>query len=116
MNDKESLPGIQRSAIERWIANYSESLIPPFEWTRLEGGHSNLTYKIDDSEGTSAIVRRPPLGKLLPKAHDMGREFRILESLKETAVPVPNPIAYCEDIEITGTHFYVMESVTGRAL
>ncbi len=116
MSDNESLPGIHRSDIEHWIANNSESLIPPFEWTRLEGGHSNLTYKIVDSEGTSAIVRRPPLGKLLPKAHDMGREFRILESLKETAVPVPNPIAYCEDIEITGTHFYVMASVTGRAL
>lgn len=116
MTDKKSLPGIERSSMERWIANHTETLAPPLQWIRLEGGHSNLTYRVIDCENKEAIVRRPPLGKLLPKAHDMGREFRILESLKDTPVPVPEPIAYCDDLEITGAHFYIMSSVEGKAL
>ena len=48
-------------------------LLAAFKWTRLEGGHSNLTYQIEDQKGLQAVIRRPPQGELLPKAHDMGR-------------------------------------------
>lgn len=116
MSETEAPPGIEQTAIESWIADHSENLKPPFQWVRLEGGHSNLTYRVVDTEGREAVVRRPPMGKLLPKAHDMGREFKIIEALAPTAVPVAPPIAYCEDPEVTGAHFYVMGCVAGKAL
>ncbi len=116
MTDNSAPPGIDREAVERWIAERSADLTPPFRWMRLEGGHSNLTYRVEDSKGREAVVRRPPEGKLLPKAHDMGREFKIIAALAPTPVPVAPPIAYCEDPSITGAHFYVMGCVPGRAL
>ena len=60
-----------------------------FKWTRLEGGHSNLTYQIEDQKGLQAVIRRPPQGELLPKAHDMGREWSLISALAPTPVPVP---------------------------
>ena len=52
--------GYQVDAVEAWIAEHIPELTPPFEWTRLEGGHSNLTYRLDDSNGGQAVIRRPP--------------------------------------------------------
>jgi aminoglycoside phosphotransferase (APT) family kinase protein len=109
-------PGIDVSAVEKWLGEHVDRLTPPFRWTRLAGGHSNLTYRIDDAEARVAVVRRPPLGKLLPKAHDMGREFRIISGLWPTAVPVPEPLGYCEDPSVTGAHFYAMGWVEGFVL
>ncbi len=108
--------GYDQAAVEAWIAENVEVLAPPLEWTRLEGGHSNLTYRLDDAEGRSAVIRRPPRGKLLPKAHDMSREWSLISALGPTPVPVPQAIAFCEDPEVTGAWFYVMGRVVGRAL
>ena len=91
-------------------------LAPPLRWTKLAGGHSNFTYRIDDAAGLTMVARRPPLGELLPTAHDMGREFRVISALWPTPVPVPEPVAYTDDVAVTGAQFYVMGWVEGRSL
>ena len=92
MSDGIEIIGYDVPAVEKWISENTEGLAPPFRWTRLEGGHSNLTYGLEDSLGNKAVVRRPPMGELLPKAHDMGREFAIISGLGPTEVPVPTPV------------------------
>lgn len=91
-------------------------VVPPCVWTRLEGGHSNLTYELTDANGDSFVIRRPPEGELLPKAHDMWREFRIIDALHPVGVPVAEPIGYCDDAAVCDKHFYVMGKVGGDAL
>lgn len=114
--DRSNIPGYDVEAVESWIRENVEDLTPPFEWVRLEGGHSNLTYVLTDQDQRTAVVRRPPQGQLLPKAHDMGREFKVISGLGPTDVPVPIAYGYCEDPAVTGAHFYVMSRVEGRAL
>ncbi|MFT4613611.1 MAG: aminoglycoside phosphotransferase (APT) family kinase protein [Bacteroidia bacterium] len=108
--------GFDVPAVEAWIANNVDGLSPPFNWTKLQGGHSNLTYRIDDTQGNAAVVRRPPQGELLPKAHDMSREWSLISALGPTKVPVPAAIGFCEDPAVTGAWFYVMGLVDGRPL
>ena len=108
--------GYAVDAVEAWITNNIPSLSPPFVWTRLEGGHSNLTYKLEDSTGKEAVIRRPPQGQLLPKAHDMGREWSLISALGPTAVPVPEALGFCENPDVTGAWFYVMGCINGRPL
>ncbi len=83
--------------------------------TLIAGGRSNLTYRLDLSGGT-LVLRRPPLGHVLPTAHDMAREYRVLAALDATAVPVPHPVALCSDTEIIGAPFYLMEFAPGVVL
>lgn len=78
----------------------------------IAGGRSNLTYSISNGTGTW-VLRRPPLGHVLPTAHDMVREYRVLTALAGTGVPVPRTYALCEDVEVNGAPFYVMEKVDG---
>ncbi len=78
----------------------------------VEGGRSNLTYIVGDGR-SRWVVRRPPLGHVLPTAHDMGREFRVISGLHGTAVPVPDALLLCEDTDVIGASFYVMEFVEG---
>ena len=108
--------GYNVEAVETWIDENVPLLSPPFDWTRLEGGHSNLTYLIEDQRGEFAVVRRPPQGELLPKAHDMGREWAIISALGPTPVPVAKALGFCENPDVTGANFYVMGYVSGRAL
>jgi len=103
-------------AVEQWVADNVPELTPPFEWERLEGGHSNLTYRLKDQAGKSAVIRRPPKGELLPKAHDMSREWALISSLGATGFPVPAAYGFCESREVTGAWFYVMGHVEGRPL
>jgi aminoglycoside phosphotransferase (APT) family kinase protein len=107
--------GFDAPAIEDWLATVTD-VRPPCHWTRLAGGHSNLTYRIRDQKSRELVIRRPPLGPLLPKAHDMWREYRIVQGLWSTAVPVPEPVAYCDDRAVAETHFYVMGCCPGEAL
>ncbi|MFF4497865.1 phosphotransferase family protein [Streptomyces sp. NPDC001546] len=84
----------------------------PLTGRLIEGGRSNLTYTVTD--GVSRwVVRRPPLGHVLATAHDMRREHRVIAALHDTAVPVPEPLLLCEDEEVLGAPFYVMEHVDG---
>ncbi len=78
----------------------------------IPGGKSNLTYEVTDGQA-SWIVRRPPLGHVLATAHDMSREHRVITALHPTDVPVPATYALCEDSEVIGAPFYVMERVLG---
>jgi aminoglycoside phosphotransferase (APT) family kinase protein len=111
-----SPPGYNVPAVEAWIKSHVEGLSPPFRWTKLEGGHSNLTYLIEDRDQRRAVIRRPPLGELLPKAHDMAREWALISALGSTPVPVPAALGFCDDVGITGARFYVMGHVNGRPL
>ncbi|MET7996119.1 phosphotransferase family protein [Amycolatopsis sp. NPDC005232] len=78
----------------------------------VQGGRSNLTYIVGD--GTHRwVVRRPPLGHVLPTAHDMAREFTVISGLAGTAVPVPRTVVLCQDADVLGAQFYVMEFVAG---
>jgi len=107
--------GIDRPSVERWIDVHVDELTGPYRWRQLSGGHSNLTYLVEGGDGTRVVVRRPPLGQLQPRAHDMHREYRIVCSLAPTDVPVARPYAYCADADVTGAHFYVMAFVDGSA-
>jgi aminoglycoside phosphotransferase (APT) family kinase protein len=81
----------------------------------IAGGRSNLTYGITDGEHRW-VLRRPPLGHVLPTAHDMGREYRVLSGLADTDVPVPRTFAFCDDESVNDAPFYVMERVDGQIL
>tara|TARA_R110002096_G_scaffold9386_9_gene37195 strand:+ start:4258 stop:5307 length:1050 start_codon:yes stop_codon:yes gene_type:complete len=116
MQHEDAPEGYDVPRVEEWIQKNIPSLAPPFKWKRLEGGHSNLTYLLTDTAGTVAVIRRPPRGELLPKAHDMGREWAIISALGPTAVPVAPALGFCESPEVTGAHFYVMGHVEGKAL
>ena len=108
--------GYQVNAVEDWVRQNVPELTPPFSWIRLEGGHSNLTYQINDQNGRSAVIRRPPQGELLPKAHDMSREWALIKALSTTNVPVPKPYGFCEDPGVTGAWFYIMGLIDGKPL
>lgn len=116
MSDADHPPGYDTPAVEAWIAGHVPGLVAPLAWTRLEGGHSNLTYLLQDARGRKAVIRRPPLGELLPKAHDMGREWALISALGPTPVPVPSALGFCEDASVTGAHFYLMGFVDGHPL
>ena len=83
--------------------------------TLIAGGRSNLTYRLD-LDGGQVVLRRPPLGHVLPTAHDMSREYRVLSALNGTQVPVPRPLAICQDAEVIGAPFYLMQYVDGLVL
>ena len=77
------------------------------------GGRSNLTYAITDGQ-QRWVLRRPPLGHVLPTAHDMAREHRVLEALSKAGFPAPRPILICTDADVIGAPFYLMEHVDGE--
>ncbi len=79
----------------------------------IAGGKSNLTFRVDSRAG-SVILRRPPLGHVLPTAHDMVREHTVMSALAGTAVPVPQMLHLCTDVDVLGQPFYVMERVEGH--
>ncbi len=82
---------------------------------RVRGGHSNETFFIW-SGSERAVLRRPPLGEYLPTAHDVAREWRVISALAGTNVPVPQPILFCDDVNVIGAPFYLMREVSGVVL
>lgn len=80
---------------------------------QFDGGQSNPTFWVSDGERAFTLRKKPP-GKLLPSAHAVDREYRVISALRDTGVPVPRVHALCEDAEVIGTAFYVMEHVAGR--
>ena len=113
---ERSAEGYDIPAVEAWMKHNVEGLEAPCTWTRLPGGHSNLTYRLDDANGANAVIRRPPQGQLLPKAHDMSREWALICALENTPVPVAKPLGFCESPDVTGAWFYVMSLIDGRPL
>src|SRR5687767_3197000 len=83
---------------------------------QFKGGQSNPTYRISAADGRRFVLRRKPPGKLLPSAHAVDREFRVIHALHPTGFPVARPHVLCEDESVIGTAFYVMDFVEGRVL
>lgn len=107
------LPGLDPERLRTHLDRAVPGLVSgPLEGRVLPGGKSNLTYAVTDGAG-SWVVRRPPLGHVLATAHDMAREYRVMTALRDTAVPVPRTHVLCEDTEVLGAPFYVMEHVEG---
>ncbi len=110
------IPGIDSARVTDWFAGNVAGVTAPLAFSRIEGGHSNLTYLVQDAAGSRYVLRRPPLGKLLATAHDMAREHRIISALVPTSVPVPETLGLCEDDSVNGAPFYVMDYVVGHVL
>ena len=110
--DREEVPGLPREPFTRWAADALPALGPDWTAEVISGGLSNITYRVSSPTAT-VVVRRPPLGKLLPSAHDMGRESTVLTALWPTAVPVPEVLAATSDADVVGAPFYVMALVEG---
>lgn len=109
-------PSIEGTAAERvtgWLAERVPELSPPLRFDVVEGGRSNLTYRVADLADNTFALRRPPLSGVLPSAHDMQREYRIITALGPTDVPVPATIGECTDHDVLGADFYVMDFVDG---
>ncbi len=98
--------------LDAFLKSHIERLKGPPEISLIEGGASNLTFRVSYVSG-DLIVRRPPPGKKAAGAHDMGRESLILTALQNTQVPVPKVYAYCDDEDIIGSPFFVMDFVEG---
>ncbi|WP_019066044.1 phosphotransferase family protein [Streptomyces hokutonensis] len=106
-------PGLDLDRLRGLLDRERPGLVTgPLSGRLIEGGRSNLTYAVTDN-ATKWVVRRPPLGHVLATAHDMKREHRVISALHPTNVPVPNPVLLCEDDEVLGAPFYVMEFVEG---
>ena len=108
--------GIERDKVDPWLAQHVAGVAPPFAYRLIAGGRSNLTFEVTDGARGRFVLRRPPLGNVLQSAHDMGREHRLIEALEPTPVPVPSPLAFCEDTGVNGAPFYVMSFVEGFVL
>ncbi|MEV7795679.1 phosphotransferase family protein [Streptomyces sp. NPDC087512] len=106
-------PGLDLDRLRTLLDRERPGLVNgPLSGRLIEGGRSNLTYAVSDNASTW-VVRRPPLGHVLATAHDMKREHRVISALHPTDVPVPRPVLLCEDEEVLGASFYVMEFVEG---
>lgn len=104
---------IDAASLERYLLERLPDFRGPLAIWQYEGGQSNPTYRLDTASASYVLRRKPP-GNLLPSAHLIEREYRILSALAATDVPVPRPLLLCEDPSIIGTAFYVMEHVPGR--
>lgn len=99
-------------ALERYLAERIEGFSAPIEVGQFRGGQSNPTYLLTTPDARYVLRRKPP-GKLLPSAHSVDREFRVISALAG-AFPVPGAVLLCEDESVVGTPFYLMEYVEGR--
>jgi len=106
---------IDEASLERWLRSNVEGFAGPLEVRQFKGGQSNPTYQLV-TPGQTYVLRRKPPGKLLPSAHAVDREFRVISALHPTGYPVARPFGLCMDESVLGTIFYVMEMVEGRIL
>ena len=106
--------GIEAAALGRWLEANVEGFCAPFELIKFPSGQSNPTYRIAAASG-DYVLRRKPFGPLLPSAHAVDREFRLLSALHPLGFAVPRPLALCADEEVIGAIFYVMALARGRS-
>ena len=104
---------VDEEALGRWLTANVEGFAEPFTISKFPSGQSNPTYRIV-SAGGEMVLRRKPFGQLLPSAHAVDREYRLLSALHPLGFPVPEPLALCDDAEVIGAIFYVMEMAKGR--
>jgi aminoglycoside phosphotransferase (APT) family kinase protein len=107
--------GVDVRAVSEWLAARTDCS-GPLTFELITGGHSNLTYLIRAGGVPRLVLRRPPLGPLLPTAHDMVREHRIISALGASDVPVPETVGLSADGSVNGAPFFVMRFVEGHVL
>jgi len=105
---------IDETALGQWLEANVEGFSGPFELKKFASGQSNPTYRITAASG-EYVLRRKPFGPLLPSAHAVDREFRLISALYPLEFPVPEPLALCADERVIGAIFYVMELAKGRS-
>lgn len=106
-------PGLDPTCLRAYLDQARPGMVTaPLHASLIQGGRSNLTYRVTDGV-SSWVVRRPPLGHVLATAHDMTREHRVIHALGPTGVPVPRALMLCEDSEVLGAPFFVMDLVPG---
>lgn len=98
-----------------WMAQQVPGFAGPLVLHRLSGGQSNPTWRVD-TPGRRYVLRQKPVGAVLPSAHQVDREFRVMRALADTDVPVPRVIALCDDPAVMGSMFFVMDHIEGRTL
>jgi aminoglycoside phosphotransferase (APT) family kinase protein len=108
--------GIHEAEVTDWMVAQLPEIVRPLTFTLIAGGRSNLTFRVEDAEGRAWALRRPPLHHVLPTAHDMTREYRLMHSLGPAGVPVPVTVGLCTDEAVNERPFYVMEFVEGHIL
>ena len=106
---------IDRATLAAWMRTNVHGAIGGLDILQYQGGQSNPTYRVTAGD-RRYVLRRKPSGKLLPSAHAVDREFRVMSALAATGVPVAKVYALCTDDSVIGTSFYVMEYVEGRIL
>ncbi len=104
---------LDEAQLLRWLESHVAGFAGPLTMTKFKGGQSNPTYRLDTPQ-TSYVLRRQPFGPLLPSAHAVDREYRILEALHPTGFPVAAPYGLCDDAAVIGSKFYVMGLAEGR--
>lgn len=104
---------LDQQALGRWLEANVEGFAAPFELVKFPSGQSNPTYKVSAASGDT-VLRRKPFGQLLPSAHAVDREYRLLSALHPLGFPVPRPLALCSEPDVIGAIFYVMEMAKGR--
>jgi aminoglycoside phosphotransferase (APT) family kinase protein len=103
------------ASLERWLKANVEGYEGPLEVRQFKGGQSNPTYQLV-TPNKKYVLRRKPPGKLLPSAHAVDREYRVISALGPTGFPVARTYGLCQDDAVIGTWFYVMDNVEGRIL
>jgi len=102
------------AALERYLCAHLAGFSGPLRVQQFRGGQSNPTFLLAGGDGAQYVLRKKPAGALLPSAHAVDREFRVISALHGTTVPVARPLCLCEDESVIGTMFYVMSYVAGR--
>jgi len=105
---------LDEAALGGWLEANIDGFRGPFELAKFPSGQSNPTYRISAASG-EYVLRRKPFGPLLPSAHAVDREYRLLSALAPLGYPVPRPLALCEDTQVIGAIFYVMALAKGCA-
>jgi aminoglycoside phosphotransferase (APT) family kinase protein len=105
--------GIDPERVSAWFADNIPGVVLPLQFRLIAGGRSNLTFEVADAGGERYVLRRPPTGHLLPTAHDMAREYRIISALGPAGVPVAPALGLSTDDAVNGAPFYVMGFVDG---
>lgn len=110
------MEGINEPAVTNWIKSALPDFESPYNYELIAGGRSNLTFAVTGATGKKIVLRRPPVSHVLPTAHDMEREFRIISALKPVGFEVATPLAVCHDKEVNDYPFYLMSFVDGYIL
>ncbi|HZE51402.1 MAG TPA: phosphotransferase family protein [Jatrophihabitantaceae bacterium] len=107
------LPGLDLGRVAAWMdRELPDVRTGELDADIIQGGKSNLTYRVTDGQHVWAL-RRPPLGHVLPTAHDMSREYRVISALDGSDVPVASAVGLCTDLDVLGAPFYLMSYVDG---